>query len=63
MDANFEPDSTPDNPVQYSKSSAKYKVDSKINQEEEVTEGYYSKSKRLPMHTDIDVSAINDAVG
>ena len=30
MDANFEPDATPDNPVQYSKSSGKYKVGSKI---------------------------------
>ena len=30
MDANFEPDVTPDNPVQYSKSSGNYKVGSKI---------------------------------
>ena len=66
MDANFEPDSSPDNAVQYSKSktSAKYKKDFKVNQGDEVTEGYYSKSKQLPMHTDIsilDASAINDA--
>jgi hypothetical protein len=33
MDANFEPDTSPDNAVQYSKSksSAKYKKDFKVN--------------------------------
>jgi len=58
MEANFEPDISQDNPVLYSK--AKYKVDSKVNEDDGVTEGYYSKSKRLPIHTDMDISAVND---
>lgn len=62
MDSNFDPDITPDNPFKYSKASAKYRAgESTENKEEGITEGYYSKSKRLPMHTEADVSAINDA--
>lgn len=52
MDPSFEPESAADFP---SKSSAKYRTDFKVNQEDGVTEGYYSKSKQLPMHTDISV--------
>jgi hypothetical protein len=48
MDANFEPDEAPYNSQQYSKSSAKYKTDFKVNQDEGVTDGYYSRSKQLP---------------
>ena len=61
MDPSFEPESAADFP---SKSSAKYRTDFKVNQEDGVTEGYYSKSKQLPMHTDVsilDASAIDEA--